>query len=203
MIHLFTPFLSRLFAVAFSAMVGLFIGQGTTPITGIIIFSVILLWFFSELLTRDIPYSLPFLRNLKTFSGTAREIRHSTDTQGSEESVRTYQVAAFNLDNIPVHLKMDDSIFISEGDELVISGLYKRGILTGLAYKNRTRNNLVQKSPAGAYIFFGVLFGFFGLAAFTSQEDTNIIGWLLILANVGLFRIGTSIYKATNNVRHQ
>ena len=202
MLYLLTPYLSRLFALLFSAAVGLLIGLGSTPMTGIIVFSVILLWFFSGLLGKNFPYTIPFLRNLKTFSGTASDIRHSTDTQGSEDSIRTYQVAAFNLDNIPVQLKMSDSIFISEGDELVISGLYRRGILSGLAYKNRTRNNLIQRAPAGAYLLFGIFLGFFGLAAFTAQENLNAIGWLLCLASIGVFRIGTSIYRAAGEVRH-
>jgi len=203
MLTLLSPGVSRLLALLFSGIVGFFVSVSTTPLTGIIVFSIILLWFFSGVLTEGLPYTLPFLRNLKTFSGTASEIRHSPDTQGSEDSVRTYQLAAFNLDNIPIQLKMQESIFISEGDELVVSGLYKRGILSGLAYKNRSRNNLVQRESAGGYFFFGVLFGFFGLFALTTPEDVKAVGWLLTIASIGLVRIGTSIYRAANNVRNQ
>lgn len=98
---------------------------------------------------------------------------------------------------------MRESIFIGEGDNLVVSGLYRRGILTGLAYKNCSRNNVIQKAPAGGYLFFGLLLGFFGLFALMSPENIKVIGWILSFASIGLFRTGTSIYRAASNVRHQ
>ena len=74
MINLITPFISRVIALLFSAFVGFFVGAGTTPLTGIVTFSLILLWFFAGQLTKDLPYTLPFVRNLKTFSGRASKI---------------------------------------------------------------------------------------------------------------------------------
>jgi hypothetical protein len=193
-----TPFLARVLAVTISAVIAFFVGVSSSVQTGIIVFAVFLLWFFSSVFTDRLPVSVPILRNLKTFQGTVSGIRHSVDTQGTDNGVQTYQVAAFMLDDIPVQLKMAKSIFIEDGDEVVVSGQYRRGMLSGQAYRNRTRR-ITGHSPVLPYVIFSILFIFIGLGLVASPGSATI-GKALLLLGVWFIHRSNNIMSAVREV---
>ena len=58
---------------------------------------------------------------------------------------------------------MGESIFISDGEEVAVSGLFRRGVLTGLAYHNQSRH-LTARAPTAVYLLFSILATFIGLS---------------------------------------
>lgn len=190
-----TPWIARLLAFIVSVSIGFFVGTEThSQWIGFSVYAFFLLWYLSKSIFDIIPFSLPILNNLKTISGKASDIRHSTLTTGSENNISTYQVAAFDLNGTPVQLKMGESIFISEGEKVVVSGLLRRGVLSGLAYHNQSRH-LTARAPTAIYLLFSILAIFFGLS-FLNDPDVVTGGKGLIFIGIWFLHTVTTIFNA-------
>jgi len=94
---------------------------------------------------------------IQVIRGTVANIRHSTEVSGNDKSVSTSQVAVFDLDGQAVEIKLSESIFIGNGDLVIVAGAAKRGLFRGLAYRNSTRR-VDGKGPIGVYLFVGAVF---------------------------------------------
>lgn len=94
---------------------------------------------------------------MHTLKGIATNIRFSTSVSGNKEGVSTSHIAVFELNSVPVELKLSDSIFISEGDQLHVAGCSKRGMFRAIAYHNKTRGVMGKQSALFYMIFGGVL----------------------------------------------
>ncbi len=66
------------------------------------------------------------------------------------------------MESKPVEIKLPDSIIIGEGDDVLIAGKIKRGLLKGFAYKNISKD-VSGKGPVVLLMFLGVIFTIVGL----------------------------------------
>lgn len=99
---------------------------------------------------------------MQKIDGIASKVRFSTKVSGGENSTSTTQIAIFEIDKQPVELELPDSIMISDGDIISVTGRTKNGLFKALAYKNQT--NLVSgKGPVTLYMFLGVIFTVIGI----------------------------------------
>jgi hypothetical protein len=94
---------------------------------------------------------------MEIVQGVATNIRHSTSVSGTQEQTSTSHVAVLEVSSRPVELTLSESIFINNGDEVIIAGQSKRGLLRGMAYYNKTKG-VKGKRPAGVYWLLGILF---------------------------------------------
>lgn len=98
---------------------------------------------------------------LVTRAGRAQSIRFSTNVSGrtgEHGSVSTEHIASFQLDGSPVQILANRPLTFEEGDEVIVAGFMKRGVLSGIACLNRTRQVLESQSWLGEMIFGAVSF---------------------------------------------
>jgi len=94
---------------------------------------------------------------MEVVKGFASNIRFSTSVGGTKEQTSTSHVAVFEISAHPVELTLSESIFINNGDEVVVAGKLKRGLLRGMAYYNKTKG-VKGKGPSGIYWLIGIVF---------------------------------------------
>lgn len=90
---------------------------------------------------------------LRLVSGTALGVRHVAETAGPTHA------AIFELRGQPISLLLPEVVVISDGDEVVVAGIEKRGLLRGLAYQNKTKR-VSGKSAVVLPLVIGVIFCF-------------------------------------------
>lgn len=76
---------------------------------------------------------------MNVINGTVSNIRHSMEVNGAEANVSTVHIAVFEVDGHPVELKLSGTIFINNGDNILVAGELERGLLRGRAYYNQTK----------------------------------------------------------------
>lgn len=94
--------------------------------------------------------------------GIARNVRYSIEVSGWKNDTSTNHVVVFELESKPVEVKLPDSIIIGEGDDVMIAGKRKRGLLKGFAYKNISKD-AYGKGPVILYMILGIIFTIIGL----------------------------------------
>jgi hypothetical protein len=95
---------------------------------------------------------------METLTGIVSNLRHSTEVYGGgDQGTGTKHVAVFELSGRPVELKLTESIFVSAGDEVIVAGDARRGLLRGMAYRNKTKG-VDGKGPWLPYWIVGVVF---------------------------------------------
>lgn len=94
---------------------------------------------------------------MEIIRGRAENVRHSTEVSGGKDSITTSQVAVFEISGQAVELKLNESIVVNNGDEVVVAGESKRGLFRGLAYRNKTRR-VDGKGPVVVYWIVGIVF---------------------------------------------
>jgi hypothetical protein len=99
---------------------------------------------------------------MKTLRGAVNKVRFSTEVSGGENGISTSHIAVFEINQIPVELKLPDSIILEEGDEILVAGNVKKGLFRALAYKN-LNNNVSGKGQIILYMFLGIIFTLVGL----------------------------------------
>ena len=200
MYSIMSPGVARILAVIISALFAFVFGSATTPVTGWIIFGVSLAWFFSSTLTEKLPYSVPILNNVKTFTGRALNVRHSTQTFGGGDHVNTYQIMSFDVDTIAaVSLKLPESIHIRNGERVIVSGLLRRGVLNALAYRNLDRG-IYGKHPVFAYAIFAGLSFIVSLVMF-GQPEGKLMALIFLFFGCYFLQCCTAIQDAARNVK--
>lgn len=83
---------------------------------------------------------------MKTLCGKASGVQHGTTTSG----------VLLEVEGQRVTILLREPVAISEGDEVFVAGLEKRGIVWGLAYRNRTRG-VIGKSQIAMQFIVGAL----------------------------------------------
>jgi len=193
------PLFSHLLAFGLSALAGLYTGYVNSAQMGYLVFLLLMLWFYSSVEIMELPQSYPILFNLKTYRGIASRVRYSVDTCGTDSAITTYQIASFTLSGIPVEISMRKSVFVEEGDNIVVSGMYRHGILYGQAYKNITRN-IVASTPIIGTLILAIVFLMAGLIA-VPKPEMALVGKILLGLGLLLGHIGFTPLRARRKVK--
>lgn len=77
---------------------------------------------------------------MQTLQGIVNKIRFSTEISGNKETTLTNHIAIFEIENMPIELKLPDSIILENGNEALVAGDIKKGVFKATAYKNLTNN---------------------------------------------------------------
>jgi len=117
---------------------------------------------------------------METIRGVVSKVRFSTEVSGREH-VTTSHVAVFEINKTQVELKLNESIIVDNGDEILLAGKINKGLFKALAYNNLT-NNVSGKGQVSLYMFLGIAFTLVGLMLFPSVMS-------LILFPVGIYMI--------------
>lgn len=127
---------------------------------------------------------------MEKLQGVISKVRFSTEACGGNEKTHKSYMAAFEIDNTPVELKLPGSIILDNGDEVLLAGKIKKGIFKALAYKNLT-NKVSGKGPIIRYMFLGIVFSMVGLAIIPFG-----IGLILVPAGIYMIWYGKKLSKA-------
>lgn len=141
---------------------------------------------------------------METLKGNALNVRLATETHRDEESTTTSYTATLDIENIPAQLKLSGSIFIENGDQVVLAGKVKKGVFQALAYNNLTKRVSGKAAPALVVVIIGIVFAAFGLVTigFGNEAlgaDASDIGILAvfgigaILVVIGLLMVRQSM----------
>ena len=193
------PLFSHISAFVLSALAGSYTGYVNSAQMGYLVFLLLMLWFYSSVEIKELPQSYPILFNLKTYRGIASKVRYSVDTSGTDSAITTYQVATFTLSGIPVEIRMRKSVFVEEGDNLVVSGMYRHGVLYGQAYKNITRN-IVASTPIIGTLIVATIFLLAGVIAIP-KPDMALVAKFLLGLGLLLGHMGFTPLRARRKVK--
>lgn len=93
--------------------------------------------------------------------GQAQKVRFCTHTTGTE-SVSTHHIAVFELDGVAVQMTAGRPLVLEDGDQVVVAGKNKGGVLMGYACNNLSRK-IVDRSGWTASLIVGLVFSIVGL----------------------------------------
>ena len=94
--------------------------------------------------------------------GHVQKVRFSTHTTGNDDSVSTHHIAAFELDGIAVQVVAGRPVMMENGDEVIVAGKIRRGVLMGVACNNLSRKILDHRGWMVS-LLVGVVFSLVGL----------------------------------------
>lgn len=105
---------------------------------------------------------------MKTIEGVVEDLRFSTSISGGEKSTSTSYLAIFRINSKPIEICVDESIILSNGDEVIVAGDEVRGLFRAKAYFNKTqgvkgRNSTMAHKIVGVGFCLSVLFLPFGI----------------------------------------
>lgn len=130
---------------------------------------------------------------MKRLRGVVSKVRFSTEVFGGGESfIGSNQIATFQIEGKPVELKLPSGIIIEDGDEVVVAGSEKNGVLKAHAYKN-IANGATGKNYIGINISFGILFAIVGVFA---SAVFGLVGIVFVLIGIYTLYKGIEYSKA-------
>lgn len=91
---------------------------------------------------------------MNTIEGFVEDLRFSTSITGGEKGTSTTYLAIFSIKAKPIEIRVDESIILANGDEVMVAGDEVRGLFRAKAYFNKTqgvkgRNSTVAHKIVG------------------------------------------------------
>jgi ACR3 family arsenite efflux pump ArsB len=145
---------------------------------------------------------------MKTISGTISNLRHTINVSGGGEdySVRTTHISLFQIDRQAIKVQSTQPLMINEGDNMIVVGPIKKGVLHGLAHKNLT-TSVEDHEGWIAQLIIGILIpciAIFMLHMFTSltQGASKEVDMFTIMSNLfAVIFFAFGIYSIFSGVR--
>ena len=130
---------------------------------------------------------------MEVVRGTAKNVRHGneivTTRSGKNNHVETRNNVVFNIEtsdgNMPVELKSKTIIHINDGDEIVVAGNVKDGVLKSMAAHNITNGTTHNSKATILYIFAAIM----TVVSFTLPS----VMWICL--PLGLYGLWAGIYS--------
>ncbi len=119
--------------------------------------------------------------------GQVQKVRFSTHTTGHDDSVSTHHIASFELDGMAVQVVAGRPLMMENGDEVVVAGKIRRGVLMGVACNNLSRKILDHRGWMVS-LLVGVVFilvGLVGTIGAALEHSPIGAAFFLVFAAVG------------------
>lgn len=100
---------------------------------------------------------------MEVHRGQAQKVRFLTHASGDDGSVVTDHIATLELNGMAVQVTADRPPTIESGDDVVVAGEMRRGVFTGYACYNHTRETLDYRTWIG-FMVAGLVFLAVGIA---------------------------------------
>ena len=111
----------------------------------------------------------------------------------SKRSKRTVHISRFQIDGRQVNFESTRRQRINEGDQMIVAGIARGGILDALAYKNLT-TGFAGSQGWFVWFFIGVVFGGVGIATITLIDfRVATVGQIF---GIGIFGGGFCVFSA-------